>query len=464
MITETQSQTNRTAAENVDPRWAWTEYKPDDDRPWTLAMAGHLFRRASFGATFRQLQQAVVEGPQRSVDRLIRYDQDLTDFYRSLDEYEDAAARSGNVDSLRAWWLRRMVETPYPLLEKMTLFWHNHFGISAARVGDARLLLGHIRLLREHALGKYSALLDAIAGDPAMFIALGADASRKAQPNENFARQLMQRLSVGPGMFDEQDVREASRAFTGWFVLRGRLRFFDREHDAGEKQVLGRTGNWKAEDVVRIVLDQPRAAKMLVRKLYRWLISEVDEPSDQLLAPLVEMMADNYDVGPVVETMLRSNHFFSAAAYRRRIKSPVEFALEIVRSLEATVSTVRLGEDLAGLGQSLYNPPTMDGWPGGRFWINAATVTGRANLARDLLAQQGRYGGKLDPAALAKSHGHNDPKSSAEFFADLFLQNDLSVDEREALWSSVPPSGSATGPWLRDFVHNVVTLPEFQLS
>jgi uncharacterized protein (DUF1800 family) len=346
----------------------------------------------------------------------------------------------------------------------MTLFWHNHFGISGARVGDGRLMLQHIRLLRQHALGQYPALLDAVASDPAVFIGLGADASRKTRPNENFARQLMQRLSVGPGNFGEEDVREASRAFTGWFVLRGRLRFFDREHDAGVKKVLGRSGNWQAEDVVRIVLEQPVAPKMLAHKLYRLLISEVDEPSDQLLAPLAEMLAEDYDVGRVVEAMLRSNQFFSAAAYRRRIKSPVEFALEIVRGMEGTVSTVRLGEDLGRLGQSLYNPPTIDGWHGGRHWINAATMTDRCNLANALLASQGRYGGKLDPGSLARSYGRKDPNSSAELLVSLFLQNDLSEDLREALWEVIPSSGDTAAPWVRRFAANVVTLPEFQLS
>jgi hypothetical protein len=463
MVTDERSQATRGLADDVDPRWAWAEYEPEASRPWTLAMAGHLYRRAAFGATFGQLEQAFSDGPRRTVDRLVRCEQDLSEFQRSLDEYEEASA-SGGVDSLRAWWLRRMVETPHPLLEKMTLFWHNHFGISGARVGDGQLMLQHIRLLRRHALGQYPALLDAVAGDPAVFISLGADASRKTRPNENFARQLMQRLSVGPGNFGEQDVREASRAFTGWFVLRGRLRYFDREHDTGVKKVLGQTGNWQAQDVVRIVLEQPVAPRMLSRKLYRWLISEVDDPSDRLLAPLAEMLAEDYDVGRVVEAMLRSNQFFSAAAYRRRIKSPVEFALEIVRAMESTVSTVRLGEDLGQLGQNLYNPPTVDGWHGGRHWINAATVTGRSNLARALLASQGRYGGKLDPAALCGTYGRNDPNSSAELLVALFLQDDLSANVREALWKLVPTSGDNAGPWVREFTHSVVTLPEFQLS
>lgn len=450
-------------ASEVDARWAWAEYEPDASRPWTLATAGHLYRRAAFGANWKELERALADGPKRTVDRLVHPEEDLAAFDRSIGEYEDASAGSGGAESLRAWWLRRMLQTPHPLLEKMTLFWHSHFGISNSRVGNARLMLHHVRLLRKHALGRYQSLLEAVATDPAVFLGLGADVSRKSLPNENFPRQLMQHLSLGPGQFGEEDVREAARAFTGWVVLRGRLRFFDREHDTGKKSVLGKTGNWGVEDVVRIVLEQPVAPRLLVQKLYRWLISEVDQPHDELLDPLVGMLAEDYDVGRVVETMLRSNQFFSPAAYRQRIKSPVEYALGIVRGLEGTVSTVRLGEDLSQLGQNLYHPPTVQGWHGGRYWINAATMTGRSNLAQALFAPKGPYGGKLDPAAITKSYDRNDPESSARLLVSMFLQDDLSDNLRKALLSTVPAASTDATPWLREFACGVVTLPEFQL-
>ncbi|TWT80167.1 hypothetical protein CA13_15800 [Planctomycetes bacterium CA13] len=454
----------RDIANDVDPDWAWSSYQPSESRPWTLAMAGHLYRRAAFGATYSELQQAVSGGPQKTVDRLLRGGEELDAFHHVMDQDELASAKSGNMGSLRAWWLRRMLKTPYPLLEKMTLFWHSHFGISGSRVGDSQLMLQHIRVLREHALGKYSSMLDAVSQDPAVYLGLGAQSSRKAQPNEEFARQLMHRLSLGPGNFGEEDVSEASRAFTGWVVLRGQLRFFDREHDTGVKKILGRSGNWKAEDVLRIVLEQPVAPRMLVRKLYRWFVSEVEDPSDRLLDPLAEMLAKDYDTGRVVETMLRSNHFFSAAAYRRRIKSPVEFALEIVRGMEGTLSTVILSEELAQLGQNLYNPPTVDGWYGGRHWINSATMTGRCNLAHSLFARNGRYGGKLDPTAIASRYGYDDPTASPGFLVALFLQDDLPKSVREELRRTIPSSIDTDGSALRQFASNAAALTEFQLS
>jgi uncharacterized protein (DUF1800 family) len=441
----------------------WTPYEPDASRPWNLHLAGHLYRRAGFGATWGQLQQALADGPQRTVDRLLRPEADAEAFNRDFDQYDTAVARSGSAEGLRAWWLRRMIETPHPLLEKMTLFWHGHFAASNAKVKSGQLMAHHVRMLRTHALGKYRPLLEAASRDPAMFLGLDSVANRKAVPNDNFARQLMERLTLGPGHFDEQDVHEASRAFTGWFVRRNQLLFVPREHDEGTKKILGQAGKWTVEDVLKIALEQPTVSQMLVRKLYRWLISETDEPDDALLAPLVESFDKDYDVGRMVETMLRSNQFFSEAAYRRRIKSPVEYALGIVRGLEGSVSTARLGQDLAELGQNLFHPPTVRGWEGGRHWINSATLVSRSNLALALLATTGPYENKLDPIAVAKRYNRSAPKSAAGFVVDLFLQGDVAENVHEAMLEGIPSAGDNASKWLRQFTHSVVTLPEFHL-
>ena len=462
MRTDVQAQVPESAS--VDPDWAWARYAPSDAQPWTIQLAGHLYRRAGFGANFDELQRATNDGAQRVVDRLIDFDADVPESYSAIQRDEQAAARSGSIESLSAWWLRRMVETPFPLLEKMTLFWHSHFGIRAAEVKDASLMLEHVQRLRSFALGKYPELLGGLASDPAVFLGLGAQASRKNQPNEQFARQLMQRLSVGAGNFGEEDVREASRAFTGWFVLRGKLRYFDREHDAGAKNILGHAGNWKLEDVVRIVLEHPVSANTLAVKLFRWFVSEVDEPSEALLAPLVECSADDYDIGRAVEMILRSNLFYSTAAYRRRIKSPVDFGVCIARALEGNVSTTHLAADISSLGQGLYNPPTIEGWHGGRHWINTATMVQRMNLASALLALGGRYGGKLDPNVIVSRYDAKDSAAAAKLIVDTLLQSDWPEEQREVLWRAVPSSDIADPSWLRSFTTSVLQSPVFQLS
>ena len=444
-----------------DPRWAWAAYEPDQDRPWNLAQAGHLYRRAAFGASWEQLQQALTDGPQRTIDKLLRPQAEATQFNRTYNGYE---AATGSVDQLRAWWLRRMILTPHPLQEKMTLFWHSYFATNAAKVKNARLMQQHVGLLRSQALGSFRILLQGISQDPAMLIWVGAEASRKARPNENLARALMETFTLGPDHCTENDIRDAARAFTGWFVLRSKLRYIPREHDNGEKQILGRKGNFARDDVTQIILQQPATSRRLVQRLYRWLISETEQPDEALIFPLAESFATDYDVLKLVETMLRSNLFFSAAAYRRRIKSPAEFSIGIVKALEETVSTTQLANDLADLGQNLYNPPTVKGWAGGQHWINSTAIVARQNLASALLRGSGPYGNKLDPWAVAQRHGCTTPESTRRFLLDLFLQGGLGGDVYDALPKTPHRQNDDPGERTRYLAHVIVTLPEFHLA
>ncbi len=453
------------AGERTDPGWAWAAYEPDARRPWTLALAAHLYRRAAFGAGWEELQQALSEGPQRTVDRLLEPEADVEVFNCTYDGYEDAAAAS--VDGLRAWWLRRMIETPQPLLEKMTLFWHSHFATNGGAV-HPRLMEAHIQLLRCHALGSFDALLRAVSRDPALLLWLGADVNRKAAPNEGFVRPLMETFTLGEGNFTDEDVREAARAFTGWFVLRNRLRYIEHEHDETAKRILGREGNFTDGDVVGIVLEQPATARTLVRKLYRWLINETQEPDGALLSPLALSFAKDYRISRVVETMLRSNLFFSSWAYRQRVKCPVEYAVGIVNALEGMVSTTRLAQDVANLGQDLCHPPTVKGWKGGWYWIDAAALVRRCNLSAALLQGGEPYGDKLDSWAAAQRHGYATVESAARFLLELFLQGDLEPDARARLLEEVqtPATDRDVEPEtaLRHLACSIVTQPEYHLA
>jgi len=447
-----------------DPGWAWASYEPDARRPWSLALAAHLYRRATFGAGWGQLQQALADGPQRTVDKLLGPQADVEAFNRRSDESENAAA--GSVDGLRAWWLRRMMETPHPLLEKMTLFWHSYFAVNATEVNNPRLMREYVRLLRSHALGSFGSLLPAISRDPAMLVWLGADVNRKAAPNDSFVRPLLETFTLGSGHFTEEDVRAAARAFTGRFVLRGQLRHLPQEHDETVKCILGREGNFTADDVTRILLEQPATARTVVRRLYRWLISETEEPSDARIAPLAESFAKDYNVEKLVETMLRSNLFSSPQAYRQRVKGPLEFGVGIVQALEGMVSATQLAQDVANLGQDLCRPPTVKGWTGGRYWINTATLVARHNLAAALLQSGKPYDSKLDPWAVAQKHGCATPEAAARFLLDLLVQADLESGTREALLQKtlVADSDGGPGTTLRHLACAVATLPEYQLA
>jgi uncharacterized protein (DUF1800 family) len=450
----------------TDPVWAWAQYQPNTQQPWNLIKAGHLFRRAAFGANWNHLQQALSDGPQRTIDKLLKPQTDTEAFNNTYDEYDNSAA--GSIKSLRAWWLRRIIQTPHPLLEKMTLFWHSHFATRSDKVKNPKLMLRHIRLLRSQALNSFRDILKSISLDPAMLIWLGANENRKSLPNENFVRPLMETFTLGPGNFTEKDIKEAARAFTGWFVLRSQLRYIPREHDSDIKNILGQRGNFNNDDVIRIVLKQPATSQMIVRKLYRWLICESEEPDTKLITPLAESFAKDYDIMKLTETMLRSNLFFSKAAYRQRIKSPIEFALGIIKPLEGIVSTTQLAKDLADLGQDLYNPPTVNGWIGGQHWIDSAALVLRHNLASGLIQGSKPYENKLNPWALSRKYRHSTLKSSAKFMLDLFLQGDLESNVQNTISKplQIPSVGNNDKQKrkLRNFVQTLVMLPEFHLA
>jgi len=446
-----------------DPAWAWAPFVPDARRPWDLRLAGHLHRRAGFGGTWSELRESLADGPQKSIARLLRPAGDLAAFEQTFAAADAQAARSGSAEGLRAWWLLRMLQTPHPLLEKMTLFWHGHFAVAQARVRDPRLVHGYLKLLRARALGPFDRLLESIACDPAVLLALDGAANRRSSPSRGFAAALVGPFSLGEGHCSQQDLGEAARALTGQFVRQGELRFIEREHDPGVKRFLGEEGPWKTADILRIVLRQPALARRIVGKLYRWLISESEPPSAALLEPLAASFSRDYDTGKLVETMLRSNLFFSPAAYRQRIKGPVEFALGILRPLNALVPAAALAEHAAAVGQDLLGPPTVNGWEGGRTWITRATLTGRTNLAHALLFGGGAFAQPADPLAAAQKHGRGEPAAAGPFLLDLFLQGDP-PEQTAAVLTKGPADGGDLRDRFRRLAFELVTSPEFQLS
>jgi len=205
----------------------------------------------------------------------------------------------------------------------------------------------------------------------------------------------------------------------------------------------------------------------VVAKLYRWLLSETDPPSDERIAPLAASFAKDYDIAKLVGTVLRSNLFFSPAAYRQRVKSPVEYALGIIRPMEAVVNTEALGNDLAQAGQELCHPPTVKGWAGGPTWITDSTLIRRNNLAWAMLSGTEPYGNQLNPWSVARKHGRFNLEKAGRFLVELYLQDDLEPASRERLKRLLSNAQAARGDPVklsRQLAHAVVTLPEFQLA
>jgi uncharacterized protein (DUF1800 family) len=368
----------------------------------------------------------------------------------------------------------------------MTLFWHNHFATSNAKVHNTGFMLGQYRLMHRHALGSFRTLLQEMSKDPAMMVWLDTFGSKKGNPNENYARELMELFSLGIGHYTEQDIREAARAFTGWERKGDKAVFNQSQHDTGAKTVLGKKGRFKGEDIVDICLEQKACPTFIARKLFRFLVSETLEPTQELLEPLAEQLRkSDFDTGGLVATVLRSNLFFAPQAYRTRIKGPVDFALGIVRGLEGHVpdekgrafGTGSVGTVLEELGQSVFQPPSVKGWDGGPTWLNGQTLLTRQNLALTLCSKEARYQGKLRPlaAVLADRHGKKSGAELVEFFLMVFLQGDVPAASRERLLDyqrgahklNVPvywTAEDAADYRVRSLCHLVLTLPEFQLE
>ncbi len=463
-------------AEALDPRRAWEPYKPSAGDPWDLKKVGHLYRRAAFGATWADLETGLKDGPEKAIDKLLHGGPGQEAFDQQTAQLAESIRRANNGGQLRAWWLYRMLYSPHPLREKMTLFWHNHFATSNDKVKNAGYMLGQYELMRKYALGNFRPLLQEMSKDPAMMVWLDTVQSKKGMPNENYARELMELFSLGIGHYTEKDIREAAKAFTGWEIKDGKGVLNPKQHDDTEKTVLGKTGNFQGEDIVALCLEQKSAPYFICGKLYRFLVSEMTPPTPELLEPLAtQFCKSDYDFGALVKTVLRSNQFFSAAAYRSRIKSPVDFALGIVRGLEGKTGTTALAAVLEELGQNVFYPLTVKGWDGGQTWLNGQTLLTRQNLTLALTStEDARFGRRTDPAALAKKHGKTGPEL-VDFFLKLFLQGDVPAESRAKLEEYQRHAEKQTYPvyWtkedaedqrVRSLCRLVLTLPEYQLD
>ncbi len=288
---------------------------------------------------------------------------------------------------LRAWWVSEMLDTNSPLTERMTLFWHNHFVSSQVKVRANQLMYRQNVLFRQHALGSFAELLRAVARDPAMVVYLDSSTNRKGRPNENFARELMELFTLGEGQFTERDVREAARAFTGWSIdpENGRFLYRPFAHDEGAKTVLGRSGNLNGDEVLDVLLAHPRTAEWITAKLWREFVSPTpDEVEVRRIA--AQFRSSGYQVKVALRELLNAPAFWAVENRAALIKSPVDVVVGAVRQLGVDVpDRTALALAAAGLGQNLFAPPNVKGWPGGEVWINSTTLLARKQFVERLL-------------------------------------------------------------------------------
>ncbi len=462
----------------ADPERAW---EPFDSRAhWDRRLAAHALRRAGFGGTWAELQEAVRIGPQKLVDRL------WTDFGSgTLDEVrfqrmERTFLSVGSVESMRGVWVLRMLHGRQPLVERMVLFWHDHFATSLAKVQRLDYMHRQIDLFRRYERGEvvceggkrhsFETLLRAVSRDPAMLVWLDGNSNRRAAPNENYARELMELFTLGIGNYTEKDIKEAARAFTGWFVRRDQFFFAPYEHDDGVKTVLGETGNWNGDDVIRILLNQPAASRFLPSKLYRYFISDIDPIPESLIEPLADgFRTSGFDTRWLVDRIVRSRVFFSPIAYRRKVSSPIDFVVGTVRRLEPVRTYPNyLAQVISRLGLSLYEPPSVAGWDEGLAWISTQTLLQRARFVRELTrAQGGMFDGAVRPYALCRRYGMSAKNAAFQFYVNLFLDGRLSEEvlaKLRAAYEEAASSGTERmDRALRGLIVALCTQPEYQL-
>lgn len=287
---------------------------------------------------------------------------------------------------LRAWWINEMLATPAPLVERMTLFWHNHFTSSQQKVRFPQLMYRQNALLRENALGNFGTLLHAASKDPAMIIYLDSASNRKGKPNENFAREVMELFTLGEGNYSETDIREAARAFTGWSVDTENGAFINRRalHDFGSKTILGKSGRFDGDEVLDILLTQTRTAEYIVEKMWREFVSPV--PDRREVQRVATAFRDSgYEIKVALRELLLSPAFWSDDNRAVLVKSPAEFVVGTLRQFDVTVpNATPFAFVMAGLGQNLFAPPNVKGWPGGEAWINSATLLARKQFVERL--------------------------------------------------------------------------------
>jgi uncharacterized protein (DUF1800 family) len=288
---------------------------------------------------------------------------------------------------LQFWWMTEMLSSEQPLAERMVLFWHNHFTSSLKKVKYMPAMYRQNELFRREALGNFGTLLKEVARDPAMLAYLDGARSVARQPNENFARELLELFTLGEGHYGEADIKAAARAFTGWSTDKetGKFVFHADQHDDGQKTFLGKTGRLGGDDVLNILLADPRTSRTVVEKLWREFVSLVPEPAE--VARLAKVFLDGgYEMKPLLRAMFLSEAFRDPANRGALIKSPLDFVLGAATHLGVSAADdVGLLRMLQGLGQVPFDPPNVKGWPGGERWITSYTLLLRQQFARRMI-------------------------------------------------------------------------------
>lgn len=471
-----------------------------------IKLIAHLMRRAGFGASRQELDGYAEKGYQATVDELLDFDQPTSmpdDLIRRYHPDQSAGFESGGAGSS---WLYRLVSTNDPLREKMTLFWHHIFATGYAKVTVGKVLTDQMSMFRHHGTGSFKTLLLELSKNPAMIIWLDNVDNHGGAINENYGRELLELFSMGVGNYTEEDIKQCSRAFTGWTVanteytkqlavrnsiwpygkIAWRYEYHGEDHDGGEKRFLGETGNFTGEDIIEIICRQPATARFIARHLYHFFVADeppvpqwpYEAPRDpEAIEVLVEAYFDNdYDIRSMLRVLFTSDFFRAAEVRYAKVKSPAELVTGVIRLTEEfdnpKVEIIERNAQMGYMGQQLLNPPSVEGWHQGLEWIETGSLIERLNFAAQQLGDPDKPGVR---AMISNIVADGQTTATAEGLVEKCLDQlgalDVSDQTKKALINFADDQSPASNPAdsdaearqkISDLLRLVVSVPEFQ--
>ena len=440
-----------------------------------IALIAHLLRRAGFGATRDELEKYIAQGYEAVVEELLHpenappalEDEDIIRRYHA--DQNDFRI----IDGAQANWVYRMINTRRPFEEKIALFWHGIFATGWTKFDEPKAMTRQLEMFRRYGLGSFKTLMVQVSRDPAMIFWLDNKDNHGDAVNENFGREILELFSMGVGNYTEDDVRQASRAFTGWTLRHinyhaimaeqnisepyGRVdahfEYREEDHDQGEKTFLGRTGNFNGEDIIEIICQEPATARFVSRHLYNFFVADEPQvPAWETVPPrdpeAIDTLMDafvkyDYDIRSLLRVLFHSD-FFKNAAFAR-VKSPAE----IIAGSARVAGTYRfpdpydigLASDIGSMGQEILDPPSVEGWHTGKEWINSSSLVQRVNFAARQFADVDSPGVRSIVSRIRAQGAYTSPERLVDACLDLMGPMTVSGEAMDQLLSHVTSGG-----------------------
>jgi uncharacterized protein (DUF1800 family) len=432
------------------------------DGPFGAREVAHLFRRGGFGLAWDEARDLAAQGLDAALERL--FAEDEGEECRALLRSVPVALELDDLPPIQALWFARMRGTKAPAREKLALFWHGHFATSFDKVRRGAFMWHQYELFRGRGMGPFEELLLEVSRDPAMLFWLDSNANEKQHPNENYSRELLELFTLGLGHYDEQAVKEAARAFSGWHTKDERFWFNARVHDDGEKELFGARGPFDGGDVLRLCVQQRACPHRIAAKLLAFYVLP-DPAADEIDELAAALRGSDFVLEPVLRRLFASRFFYSERARGTVIKSPCDFCVGALRATRARASPLAAARACADMGQSLFAPPNVKGWDGHRGWITSRSMLVRSRFAESLSFGGGGLAAHLDPDFLVPREVRADPERLVGALADALLQAPITAETLDRLVEFARSRDAGTGePRLRALSFLLLSSPDAQFA